>query len=622
VKWFTRGVFSKRLCSGLISLFLLLDVVVLSLAQEVRPKPSTEPQAGPGLAVGSHVIFKDGNTPLNVDGRLVPLVRYFWLTVERVDGDRISVASPDGILRGTAGVDQVVLTDRAIDYFDREIAKNPRNADAYWMRARLRGVANPDLARNDLDRAIQLEPNRARYYVTLGDIYINKSQLDLAISAYSRAIQLDPAMATAYKLRATAWALKGEVERTKPDLDEAIRLDPTDQLAWSGRYTYWMRHGNLENALKDITEVIRLNPNNPVWHLWRGDLRTRMGQREEALADFTESTRLQPNYDFALAKRGNALRKLGRYDEAIADFTEAIKLNPKVAWFYVSRGDAWLDKTDFDEAIKDYTTALGLEPNRSYIALGLDLRKDRIYLKRATARLKKHDRPGEVADLTEAIQLDPKNADYRSFRGHAWSRQGDHLRAIADFDEAIRIEPTKAAHFTARGFEWAKDLEPDKALADFNRSLELDPKYHFAYLGRGNVRELSGQYDKAAANFDEMVRVLPENPSGHRELARILATCPVASVRDGKRAVAEATVACELTRWRDLDFIDTLAAACAEAMDFDAAVKWEIRAIEMWNAQDIATATSNLRKEFAMRDRLSLYKRRQPYHANQHQVRP
>lgn len=62
------------------------------------------------------------------------------------------------------------------------------------------------------------------------------------------------------------------------------------------------------------------------------------------------------------------------------------------------------------------------------------------------------------------------------------------------------------------------------------------------------------------------------------ELAWFLATCPEASLRDGKRAVtlAEAVVSI----WPNPNYLDTLAAAYAETGDFDRAVKIESQAAE------------------------------------------
>src|SRR5262245_7860083 len=53
-----------------------------------------------------------------------------------------------------------------------------------------------------------------------------------------------------------------------------------------------------------------------------------------------------------------------------------------------------------------------------------------------------------IADHTEAIRRDPKNANAYYNRGNAHSDKGDTDRAIADYTAAIRLDPTHAnAHY-------------------------------------------------------------------------------------------------------------------------------------------------------------------------------
>jgi hypothetical protein len=91
---------------------------------------------------------------------------------------------------------------------------------------------------------------------------------------------------------------------------------------------------------------------------------------------------------------------------------------------------------------------------------------------------------------------------------------------------------------------------------------------------------------------------------GHRERTWIWDMCPEAKLRDGKQAVEYATKGCELTRWKDPDLIPVLAAATAETGDYDAAVKWQEKALEL-------VTVGAAKKEF--RRRLELYHARRPY---------
>ena len=193
---------------------------------------------------------------------------------------------------------------------------------------------------------------------------------------------------------------------------------------------------------------------------------------------------------------------------------------------------------------------------------------------------------------------------------------------MVDYDDALRLEPNNPSLYVARGNEWRKDLKLDLAIADYERAIQLDPSYIHAYICRALITKQRRAFAQAVAELTAIATAAPDNAEVHRTLARILATCTDANVRDGNRAVQEATRACELTRWNDADSLDTLAAAYAEAGDYQAAVQWQTKAIAL-TGTPINSATQRPRASAGRRamnppgrvgfeDRLAFYKRKRP----------
>ena len=56
------------------------------------------------------------------------------------------------------------------------------------------------------------------------------------------------------------------------------------------------------------------------------------------------------------------------------------------------------------------------------------------------SRLRKGELDVAIADLSEAIRLDPKDASFYKNRGYAYDQKGDLDKAIADYSEAIRLD--------------------------------------------------------------------------------------------------------------------------------------------------------------------------------------
>jgi tetratricopeptide (TPR) repeat protein len=218
---------------------------------------------------------------------------------------------------------------------------------------------------------------------------------------------------------------------------------------------------------------------------------------------------------------------------------------------------------------------------------------------------RRHDYDLAIAEFSEAIRLNPYFWEAYNNRGASYSHKGDHDKAIADYSEAIRLKPDDVGTYINRGNCYSLKGDHDRAIADYSEAIHLKPDYAMAYFSRGLAYRQKGDYDKAIADYRETIRLKPDYAIAYGGLAWLLAVCPDANVRNGAMAVGYAKKTGELTEWKDPAVFELLAAAYAEAGDFDNAVKWQNKFLE-----------SNLPKDALenARQRLSLYEQKKPYH--------
>lgn len=287
-----------------------------------------------------------------------------------------------------------------------------------------------------------------------------------------------------------------------------------------------------------------------------------------AVKSYSELIRLNPKFEQAYAARGDAYLLLGKSDEAIKDLNEAIRLNPTNYVAYELRGTIHYENQKFDQAISDFNSALEAKPD---------------------------DRPAFKKLRGDAFAL----------RGKSYYWKNSYDKAIDDFTQALKLQSAISEILQKRGVSYYHLNETNKALIDFNDALLLDPKDELSLSGRGLIYLGTGSFLNALQDFEQVIKLKPKASSAYNHSAWILATCPDDKLRDGKKAVELATKACELSKWKKYAFVETLAAAYAEAGNFEQAVKYQKQASNM------AGISEDDRTNF--QNRVELYLQHKPY---------
>jgi serine/threonine-protein kinase len=180
----------------------------------------------------------------------------------------------------------------------------------------------------------------------------------------------------------------------------------------------------------------------------------------------------------------------------------------------------------------------------------------------------------------------------------------DHPAVVADADRVIQLMPKLVKAYELRGTARKALGNLAGALADFNEAIKLAPAAVMPYNYRAGDHYARQNYAAAVRDHMEALKRDPRHAGTFNQLAWVWSTCPDPDVRNGQRARECATRACELTEWSDQGFLDTLAAACAECGEYEEAIKWQEKALEL--------VEDDAEKEADYRSRLDLYHDRKP----------
>ena len=394
------------------------------------------------------------------------------------------------------------------------------------------------VALRDLDKLLEYDARfadayllRARLLALLG---ANRGE---ARQAVDKAIELFQDDA---KKRAAALIVRSELqensEQQLQDLTAAVEADPGSTEAWQARAAYHIANGKLDKAVEDFERLLQGDPKNI--------------EARQAIAE--------------------ALIKLDQLDLALDHANKALAAAPDLALNYLLRAEVYEAQGKIKEAFADLDKALAMEP-KNPLAL----------LMRARLHFVQDDLAAAKADVDRLLQLQPGMTRGILLRSMIAAAQGRFQDAIGDVRLLLRQDPKNVELRLQLAALYVADQRPRKAIDLLGEVLQDDKDNWRALRARGDALLSIGKHAEAIQDYNAALKRKPDDHGLLNNLAWVLATSPVDALRDGKRSIELGTKACELTKYQMPHILSTLAAGYAETGDFETAIKWSTKAVEL-----------------------------------------
>ena len=301
--------------------------------------------------------------------------------------------------------------------------------------------------------------------------------------------------------------------------------------------------------------------------------------------------------------RGTVLLKKGHIEEAIVNFEKGFKLQRDNWLGRANVGSALLAHGSLSKATEYLEQAVRIKPDyfEAQHHLGVAL-----FQQGKLSEAKMH--------LEQALKLKPKHAEAQNNLGVVLFSLGNTTDAIQHLEQSLKLDPLNVrARENLEKItlelvdQFATQDRWNEAISKLERLLQIYPDSALAHENLGVVLCRTGRFAEAVKVYQKALALNPKLLTALNNLAWVLATCSDVEVRNGTRAVELAKEANRLASGRDPTILDTLAAAYAEAQDFQKAVQTAQAALEM------ADRTGLTEQKSLIKQRLQLYQARQPY---------
>lgn len=403
------------------------------------------------------------------------------------------------LAEGHHGVGNYVLAERT--YRDILRAVPDHFPTVMFLGVLLYQTGNIPEALIHIEKAIEVEPEKADCWTNYSAVLVADAQFDKALEALDKAIELKPEAPSAYNNKSYVYTALNRFEEAEDAARKALELQPDNVDTLINLGIALARQERKEEALEIWEQADALAPDNArILANWGNTLRdmNRIVESEEKCARALE---INPDHMDAANNLANAYRDQGRVEEAIELY---IKVTDKVPDFHSAHYNlslAYIDQKRFDRAAVAARYAVAFEKERYeyYSALSQALR--------------------ECGDFMQAYQAAHRAVFLAPDEAEPYLDMADSLLALDRYDDGLAVmqEALKQEHESPRVYMKLCDVyeklnELDKSIEALDKAAELAPDMALIYARRANIMMHASRSEEAFEAIDRALEIADNWP--------------------------------------------------------------------------------------------------------------
>jgi tetratricopeptide (TPR) repeat protein len=212
--------------------------------------------------------------------------------------------------------------------------------------------------------------------------------------------------------------------------------------------------------------------------------------------------------------RGEAYLKEKKYQEASLEFRNAVQIDDRAAQAHWGLARAYEGSGQFAQAVDEMQRTIQLDPNN----LDARVRLGNYYIVayQQTKDAKAKDEASRLAE--EVLQKDPNHVEGHILRGTILFATGDRAGALAELTKAVELNPRRVESLISVALYYRQTGDAAKAEEMYQRAMGIDDSSALVHLEYARFLVQQNRMDKADEQFRRAVQVDPQNREAHRTL--------------------------------------------------------------------------------------------------------